>query len=549
LRAWNCTNAIPFTRVRASTQALRLFQDQGDYRRAYELSLRAIDLLPRVHNRSLNRQDQQYVVSLFSGLATNACSIALQIQEPPERALELLERGRGVILSLLIDDRSDTSELKKTYPQHCALYENLRLEVNTPINNIADQLLREMTLKRRANAIEELNKCLKEIRQLPEFGQFQKGLTTKQMQQASAEGSIVVVNITDIRSDAVIVSTDGFKAIPLPDLDASQARGWIRQDLTATSSRSGGPKNKAYFQFLSWLWRGCVKLVLEELCYTTQPSTDQLPRIWWIGTGLGSSFPFHAAGDHSAGTMESAYSRVISSYSPTIKALVYARERASTTTTSRSDPLKALIVTMPKTPGACDIPGASIERFEVMAALGNSVSMEILDQPDVTSVVYQIRQCSIAHFACHGVSNPVDPSESGLLLQTTRTVTREPRQDILSVREVSQAHLSRAKIAYLSACSTAENRTKRLVDEVLHVASGFQVAGFRHVVGCLWPSSDKACVQVAKSFYSKLTQDGAIRYDDRAVALALHEAVIEIRKSDDYRKRPLHWAQYVHFGA
>jgi hypothetical protein len=58
----------------------------------------------------------QMVISLFSGLATNACSIALQIEEPPDRALELPERRRGVILSLLIDDWSDTSELKATYP-------------------------------------------------------------------------------------------------------------------------------------------------------------------------------------------------------------------------------------------------------------------------------------------------------------------------------------------------------------------------------------------------------------------------------------------------
>lgn len=37
----------------------------------------------------------------------------------------------------------------------------------------------------------------------------------------------------------------------------------------------------------------------------------------------------------------------------------------------------------------------------------------------------------------------------------------------------------------------------RLSDEVLHVVSGFQVAGFRQVVGCLWPSDDNVCVEVA----------------------------------------------------
>jgi len=204
---------------------------------------------------------------------------------------------------------------------------------------------------------------------------------------------------------------------------------------------------------------------------------------------------------------------------------------------------------MPKTPSASDLPGTRAERSEVIAAMGPSVSIQTLEYPDVASAMTQLQECNIAHFACHGVSDPVDPSRSGLILQTARTSTQELRQDILSVREVSQAHLSRAEIAYLSACSTAQNQAIRLLDEVLHVVSGFQVAGFRHVVGCLWPSDDKVCVDVAKSFYSELGQGGTARYNDRATALALHKAVVKIRERNEYRKRPLLWAQYVHFGA
>jgi CHAT domain-containing protein len=289
--------------------------------------------------------------------------------------------------------------------------------------------------------------------------------------------------------------------------------------------------------------------VLDELAYAAQYAVEDLPRIWWIGTGLASAFPFHAAGDRSTGPMESAYCRVISSYSPSIKALTFAKERVSAEITPHYDPLQMLIVTMPTTPGAEDLPGVSIEKSEVIAAVGTSVSVKTLNHPDVAGVMDQIRHCNIAHFACHGVSNRVDPSESGLLMQTARTATTQPRQDVFSVRKASQAHLSGAEIAYLSACLTAENQAVRLVDEVLHVVSGFQVARFRHVVGCLWPSSDVVCVQVAKSFYCELVRDGEIRYSDRAVALALHKAIVQIWKSDEYCKRPLYWAQYVHFGA
>lgn len=83
---------------------------------------------------------------------------------------------------------------------------------------------------------------------------------------------------------------------------------------------------------------------------------------------------------------------------------------------------------------------------------------------------------------------------------------------------------------------------------MLHIASGFQVARFRHVVGCLWPSSDSMCVEVAESFYSKLGRDG-MEYKDRVVAAALHKAVVKVCESKEYSRRPLQWAQYVHYGA
>ncbi|KAI9764064.1 MAG: hypothetical protein M1840_008868 [Geoglossum simile] len=152
-RVWKCKNATPFVCIRASTQALQLLQSRGDLENAYNLSVEAINLLPYIHNRSIGRQDQQYVVSHFSGLATTACSLALQTGQGPEAALEILEQGRGVILSLLMDDRSDTSELKVAYPQLCAQYESLRSKVNKHAENITDIVSAEMIETRLANII------------------------------------------------------------------------------------------------------------------------------------------------------------------------------------------------------------------------------------------------------------------------------------------------------------------------------------------------------------------------------------------------------------
>jgi CHAT domain-containing protein len=120
-------------------------------------------------------------------------------------------------------------------------------------------------------------------------------------------------------------------------------------------------------------------------------------------------------------------------------------------------------------------------------------------------------------------------------------------QDRLTVHRVSELNLKQARMAYLSACSTAENRAARLMDEVIHVVSGFQVAGFPHVVGCLWPSDDSVCVNVAKALYASLFGRGWTRWSGREVASALREAVIAVRAAD--MDMPLLWAQFVHYGA
>jgi CHAT domain-containing protein len=447
-----------------------------------------------------------------------------------------------------MDDRRDNAELKAAHPTLHAQYESLRAEVNRTVDNITDQIVQQVMVKRRPQAIKELENCIEDIQKLPNFGQFQRAPTAEQMKKASEDGNIVVINITDLRSDAIVISSIGFSAVPLPRLDASSAKGWINKDLTMPSSNDpakDGKNNKIYRQFLSWLWQQCVKPIFQEAQYKPRPSMNRLPRVWWIGTGFASSFPFHAAGDSSTGPTESTYYWAVSSYTPSIKALIYARERTPATTLSSNNRRKLLVISMANTPDANGLPGVEKEKTAVVRALGNSVSVEVLEQPNVASVLHQIQQCTIAHFACHGVSNSSDPSESGLLLQTSAT---EPRQDILSVRKISQTHLAGGEIAYLSACSTAENRAASLVDEVLHVVSGFQVAGFRHVVGCLWPSSDSVCVEVAKSFYSEIRR-GGMEWEDRAVAAALHKAVVKICESKEYSRRPLQWAQYVHYGA
>jgi hypothetical protein len=264
--------------------------------------------------------------------------------------------------------------------------------------------------------------------------------------------------ISELRSDAIIVSPTGIHSIRLQNLSASHAKIWIRKLWHGLKSARGA-RNKEYVEFLKWLWEVCLKHVLKAInvgC-TKSVSMEYYPRIWWIGTGLASSLPFHAARSHSPGSTENTFSHVISSYAPSIKALSYSKSRGSV---NRDVPMKALIATMPVTPGMPlgreRLEGVSHEKHSVMDVLRHYTTVEQIEQPSAEAVISKVGECNIAHFACHGRTSQVDPSSSGLILQ--RKSDSGSVQDVLTVHTLSEINLQRARLAYLSACSIAETK-------------------------------------------------------------------------------------------
>jgi hypothetical protein len=157
------------------------------------------------------------------------------------------------------------------------------LEVNTPISRLSAETTDrgEPIFVRRPKALEELIKCIQEIRCLPGFASFQRPLTEQQMKDASKKGNIIIVNITDIRSDAIVFTPSGIRLIPLYRFVALLAQDWINKDLTSPGPPS--VKTPAYrgflvWLFLVWLWRDVVKPILTELDYHIR-SLEDLPRV------------------------------------------------------------------------------------------------------------------------------------------------------------------------------------------------------------------------------------------------------------------------------
>ena len=155
-----------------------------------------------------------------------------------------------------------------------------------------------------------------------------------ELKNLAENGSIVVFNVSQIRSDAFLVSASGIRSLQLPLLTFEDLLTFTDCFLTAidtlTAQNYSDAKRKVH-TVLEWLWDVAVCPVLDELGFSQTPTRESWPRVWWIGCGLLNILPIHAAGYHESASNPPlcAIDRVISSYAPTVKSLAYARERVT----------------------------------------------------------------------------------------------------------------------------------------------------------------------------------------------------------------------------
>lgn len=540
---WQMTLAPPLARIRAGRRLCDVHERSGRWREAADIFEKCVELMPRVSPPSLVREDQQAQLRLLVGIPARAANAAFAAGYGAERALRMLEMGRGIIMGFIINCRSETSDLQAAHPELYAEFNSLRRELDSTAGlsakraNLADGIVFEelgagSVWARRKRTAEQLDEVLAKIRSLEGFGNFLLLPTGAELSKMAEKGPIVVFASGTARCDAIIVTTDEIKSVNLHNWDikeAMQKTEGLGVNVVRGTVSTYAQRNKKMNAALKWLWDAAVEPVLAAL--GIDGTETVMPHVWWVGSGPLGAAAFHAAGIHTAGSTENTISRVISSYTPTIKALTYARSMRSPT---RPAP-NVLLVTMPTTPDESDLYGVEQEAACITRIMG-AASTTRLTHPTANEVVDQLASHSVIHFACHGISSPSNPSASALLLRA-----KDGTQDRLTVQTISDANTTNAQVAYLSACSTAENSGVQLADENIHLAAAFILAGFRNVVGTLWESNDEACVEVAQGFYSRLFAEGV----DSGVAM--HRAVVELRRRKP--QKVLMWAPFIHTGA
>lgn len=210
---------------------------------------------------------------------------------------------------------------------------------------------------------QELANLETRIRNVIGFEQFQWRSSYKYFTSLARSGPIVSFNITEIRSDAFIVTNKGVKVLNFElkhlahDIVKENAKLLTGpESVLVNREAEGGPtwkkRNEQLRSLLKWLWEVAVKPLLEVLDLVQPAKCEdvrRLPRLWWATSRILRQFPLHSAGSKWARSTGNTMSHVCSSYVSSFRALEYARGKARGT--AKSFVSKTMIVTMPKTTG------------------------------------------------------------------------------------------------------------------------------------------------------------------------------------------------------
>jgi CHAT domain len=503
----------------------------------------AVGLLDEVAWRGLSRQDQESLLADYGTIAVDAAAVAIELGQP-ERAVELLEQGRSVLLAQMLGTRANYDRLNSRAPELAAELVRIESELSAAVEPAGALLLpgepvrqTRLPAAQRAGLVARRQQVLEEIRRLPGLDEFLLPPRYASLARAAEEGPVAIINISEIRCDALVITKDFLRLIPLSGISRDGVREVAQVFLVALRAVSlHGPdeyaENAVHFT-LAWMNKHIAGPVLDAIeDFADSDDATALPRVWWCPTGWLSFLPLHVAGQLAGNANDApraVFDRVISSYTPTLGALIYSRSAKGS---DKSNSPRELMVAMPETPGMGDLPNVHKEVEDYRNTYPGAAVLEG-EQAVRDAVAEGMRQCSLVHFACHGGQGVGQSAASCVYLA----------DGPLSIAEINRLQIASGELAFLSACATAQV-SSRLTDESLTVSSAMLLAGFRHVIGTLWYIYDPLAPLISGRFYEILQEQGDGEMD---AAGALHKAVAAVRAR--YPDRPLLWAQYIHVGA
>jgi len=164
----------------------------------------------------------------------------------------------------------------------------------------------------------------------------------------------------------------------------------------------------------------------------------------------------------------------MSSYTPTLSALISTRSKLFQASHIQVSDLRSLVLCQPTTKGYASLPNTAKELTLVESLTPAAQLLRIGSGPLISSnanktvdeAVEYLKRASILHLACHGHQDRADPLNSGFELNDGR----------LTVAKLISCRPPKAFLAFLSACESAAN-DHEVPDESLNLSAAMLYAG------------------------------------------------------------------------
>ncbi|MCZ7456249.1 CHAT domain-containing protein [Streptomyces sp. WMMC940] len=482
-----------------------------------------VELLSELAFPGMNRSSQERLLATWGALTGDAFGWAAGQEWDWKEALTLAEQGRTVLWRSLAELRSPLETLREEHPLLAQEVQDVRatLDTGTAAFHSPDTAVSVTPdgLRRAASRWQELRRhpSVAALLALPDITALRERLGNQ---------TVIYLSANRHRSTALVITRENVRPIVFDDLKPEEVHERATGLAVAVEefrTSTPGPESAEAFArhlrgLLEWEWDAVVRRIVTSLELTGSPwitaaeaeqRARSLDRIVWCPIGAFALLPLHAAGLYGPdGPVpgQNLLERSVSSYTSTLQAL--------TRPPVRRGKARSLLVEYGLPPTDRRLIGAP-------KVLSDS-------QATVAAVAEALGRFDTVHFACHGTQQQDVPSEAALLLADG------------PLRLLDIPHTSAPRdFAFLAACSTSQGGPL-LPDEVLTMASAFQHAGWRRVVGTLWPVQRWASDAVVRSFYGHPGSATA------ATADALSSAVLKACRARP--DRPDRWAGYVHVG-
>ncbi|KAF9062799.1 CHAT domain-containing protein [Rhodocollybia butyracea] len=513
---------------------------------------RSLSMIPMI---SLQYQHLLSVIKL-PGFVSDGASQAIQLGQL-SLAVEMIEQGRGLLWSELRGLRTPMDRLQALDSSLVdeLMQINHQLEIlstKRSMQNSVDsgagllylqtdshqdqmKVMRDPfghSLSEKRHLLHGQGDIIEKIQKIPGFETFLGRKLFDELKPAAKHGPVIVVNCSRYRSDVLIVLEQNLPVlISLVEDFYEQAETLVEQLTEARSGLKASPKryNHVLRATLKDLWDLLVSPVVTKLQELHIPAKS---RIFWCPTSILTTLPLHAAGPILPGTRKFLPDLYISSYTPTLTALIDAFN-----TTKSSPQLPHLLVAGQYNES---LPRTKEEIHEVLQYQKHIPTTSVEGPATKEALEKALVDHEWLHIASHGTLVPKEPFGSYFSLADHSRFT---------LLDIIRLNLPNATFAFLSACHTAEQSLGSVHDEVLHLAAAMQFCGFRSVVGTLWEMADVDGPDMVKDFYSHLFSDENVAQCNEigAQARALSEAIRKMRGRKGVTLE--RWVNFVHIGA